>query len=153
MDLISLRDTVPVDKVVRLRGGWGPFRKRYAGEVLLRLTYTAYVDDEEEDIKRVEPLPSPSAPASGADGITDTLPLLNEVIDKVVETVRMENPKMIQALSLNAKVNSDSQDNDSTMISEGFGPRDAGSEGQPTEKDKILVSAQAEDADRLSGSK
>lgn len=151
VDLISLRDTVPVDKVVRLRGGWGPFRKRYAGEVLLRLTYTAYVDDEEEDIKRVEPLPSPSAPTSGADGITDALPLVNEVIDKVVETVRMENPKMIQALLLNAKVNSDSQDNDSTMITEGFGPRDAGSEGQPTEKDKILVSAQAEDADRLSG--
>lgn len=99
VDLISLRDTVPVDKVVKLRGGWGPFRQRFAGEVLLRMTYTAYVDDEEEDIKKDAPLPSPSSPVSVAEGTTDALPLVKEVMDKVVETVRVENPVVSQAVA------------------------------------------------------
>ena len=46
---MSLKDTIPVDKAVRLRGVWGPFRRRIVGEVLLRLTYTAYVEDEADD--------------------------------------------------------------------------------------------------------
>ncbi|KAI7746611.1 hypothetical protein M8C21_029415, partial [Ambrosia artemisiifolia] len=45
----SLKDTVPTDKIVALRGGWGLFRKGYAGEILLRLTYKAYVEDEEDE--------------------------------------------------------------------------------------------------------
>nr|GEW11046.1 tricalbin-3 isoform X1 [Tanacetum cinerariifolium] len=49
VDLGSLKDTVPTDKIVALRGGWGLFRKRYAGEILLRLTYKAYVEDEEDE--------------------------------------------------------------------------------------------------------
>lgn len=32
-----------------LRGGWRLFRKGYAGEILLRLTYKAYVEDEEDE--------------------------------------------------------------------------------------------------------
>lgn len=32
-----------------LRGGWGLFRKGSSGEILLRLTYKAYVEDEEDD--------------------------------------------------------------------------------------------------------
>lgn len=32
-----------------LQGGWGPFRKGSSGEILLRLTYKAYVEDEEDD--------------------------------------------------------------------------------------------------------
>ena len=35
-----------------LQGGWGFFRKQSSGEILLRLTYKAYVEDEEDD--RVE---------------------------------------------------------------------------------------------------
>nr|GEV94850.1 tricalbin-3-like [Tanacetum cinerariifolium] len=31
-----------------LRGGWGLFRKGYRREILLRLTYKAYVEDEED---------------------------------------------------------------------------------------------------------
>ena len=32
-----------------LRGGWGLFGKGSAGEILLRLTYKAYVEDEEDE--------------------------------------------------------------------------------------------------------
>ncbi|GMI87512.1 hypothetical protein like AT3G19830 [Hibiscus trionum] len=49
VDLGTLQDTVPTDKVVTLQGGWGLFRKRSRGEILLRLTYKAYVEDEEDD--------------------------------------------------------------------------------------------------------
>ncbi|KAJ8769841.1 hypothetical protein K2173_008923 [Erythroxylum novogranatense] len=49
VDLASLQDTVPADRIVVLQGGWGLFRKRSAGELLLRLTYKAYVEDEEDD--------------------------------------------------------------------------------------------------------
>ncbi|GAB4850660.1 hypothetical protein Ancab_029971 [Ancistrocladus abbreviatus] len=49
VDLGTLQDTVPTDRIVVLRGGWGLFRKGNSGEVLLRLTYKAYVEDEEDD--------------------------------------------------------------------------------------------------------
>ncbi|EFJ10603.1 integral membrane single C2 domain protein [Selaginella moellendorffii] len=48
IDLSTLQDTVPVDKIVTLRGGWG-FPKRFAGEIMVRLTYKAYVEDDEEE--------------------------------------------------------------------------------------------------------
>ncbi|KAL5553003.1 hypothetical protein UlMin_040404 [Ulmus minor] len=54
VDLGSLKDTVPTDKIVDLRGGWGLFRNGSAGEILLRLTYKAYVEDEEDDKAEVE---------------------------------------------------------------------------------------------------
>lgn len=44
----DLQDTVPVDRVLSLQSGWGPFPKRNSGKLLLRLTYKAYVEDEEE---------------------------------------------------------------------------------------------------------
>lgn len=37
------------DRIVVLRGGWGLFRKGSAGEILLRLTYKAYVDNEDDN--------------------------------------------------------------------------------------------------------
>ncbi|XWS64087.1 hypothetical protein CRYUN_Cryun06bG0156600 [Craigia yunnanensis] len=49
VDLGTLQDTVPTDKIVVLEGGWGVLRKRSSGEILLRLTYKAYVEDEEDD--------------------------------------------------------------------------------------------------------
>ncbi|KAL0539166.1 hypothetical protein IC582_023346 [Cucumis melo] len=49
VDLGSLQDTVPTDTIVVLGGGWGFFRNRSSGEVLVRLTYKAYVEDEEDD--------------------------------------------------------------------------------------------------------
>ncbi|XP_022733096.1 synaptotagmin-2-like [Durio zibethinus] len=49
VDLVTLQDTVPTDEVVVLEGGWGVFGKRSSGEILLRLTYKAYVEDEEDD--------------------------------------------------------------------------------------------------------
>ncbi|TVU27596.1 hypothetical protein EJB05_19089 [Eragrostis curvula] len=54
VELGSLKDTVPTDKVVTLYGGWGLFGKRAAGEVLLRLTYKAYVEDEEDEGVKTE---------------------------------------------------------------------------------------------------
>ncbi|CAK9198291.1 unnamed protein product [Sphagnum troendelagicum] len=46
--LDDLQDTVPVDKVLSLQSGLVPFPKRFSGKLLLRLTYKAYVEDEEE---------------------------------------------------------------------------------------------------------
>ncbi|XP_061987356.1 tricalbin-3-like [Populus nigra] len=56
VDLGSLQDTVPTDKIVALQGGWGLFRKASSGEILLRLTYKAYVEDEDDDKYQVEPV-------------------------------------------------------------------------------------------------
>ncbi|XP_058730196.1 synaptotagmin-2 [Vicia villosa] len=49
VDLGSLQDTVPTDRIVVLQGGWSFRGKGSAGEILLRLTYKAYVEDEEDD--------------------------------------------------------------------------------------------------------
>nr|VDC77073.1 unnamed protein product [Brassica rapa] len=49
VDLGSLPDTVPKDRVVVLRGGWSLFGKGSAGELLLRLTFKSYVEDEEDE--------------------------------------------------------------------------------------------------------
>ncbi|KAK6931860.1 C2 domain [Dillenia turbinata] len=49
VELGSLQDTVPTDRIVFLGGGWRLFRKGPSGEILLRLTYKAYVEDEEDD--------------------------------------------------------------------------------------------------------
>ncbi|URD90854.1 Putative integral membrane protein conserved region (DUF2404) [Musa troglodytarum] len=54
VELESLQDTVPADRVVALRGGWSLFRNKSSGEVLLRLTYKAYVEDEEDDLLETE---------------------------------------------------------------------------------------------------
>jgi hypothetical protein len=50
----SLQDTVPTDKIVALRGGFGLFRKGSSGEILLRMTYKAYVEDEEDERTEAE---------------------------------------------------------------------------------------------------
>ncbi|KAE9593398.1 putative C2 domain-containing protein [Lupinus albus] len=49
VDLGSLKDTVPTDRIVVLQRGWGILGKGSSGEILLRLTYKAYVEDEEDD--------------------------------------------------------------------------------------------------------
>ncbi|KAJ8465989.1 hypothetical protein OPV22_028541 [Ensete ventricosum] len=54
VELEALQDTVPADRVVALRGGWSLFRNKSSGEVLLRLTYKAYVEDEEDDLLETE---------------------------------------------------------------------------------------------------
>uniref|UniRef100_A0A1J3G794 Uncharacterized protein PYUK71.03c n=1 Tax=Noccaea caerulescens TaxID=107243 RepID=A0A1J3G794_NOCCA len=56
VDLGSLPDTVPTDRIVVLRGGWSLFGKGSAGEILLRLTYKAYVEDEEDDKRTAKPI-------------------------------------------------------------------------------------------------
>ncbi|CAA6655766.1 unnamed protein product [Spirodela intermedia] len=53
VELGSLQDTVPTDRVIDLQGRWGPFGIS-SGEILLRLTYKRYVEDEEDDPARVE---------------------------------------------------------------------------------------------------
>ncbi|KAL1192609.1 Synaptotagmin-3 [Cardamine amara subsp. amara] len=54
VDLRFLKDTVPTDRIVVLRGGWSLFGKGSAGEILLRLTYKAYVEEEEDDRTNVK---------------------------------------------------------------------------------------------------
>ncbi|XP_031495210.1 calcium-dependent lipid-binding protein-like [Nymphaea colorata] len=54
VELSHLQDTVPTDRIISLRGGWGVFSKGTSGEILLRLTYKAYVEDEEDDRMVVE---------------------------------------------------------------------------------------------------
>uniref|UniRef100_A0A5B6YGW3 Putative synaptotagmin-2 n=1 Tax=Davidia involucrata TaxID=16924 RepID=A0A5B6YGW3_DAVIN len=54
VDLGCLQDTVPTDRIVVLQGGWGLFRKGSSGEILLRLTYKAYVEDEEDERTEAE---------------------------------------------------------------------------------------------------
>ncbi|KAK1272695.1 hypothetical protein QJS04_geneDACA019155 [Acorus gramineus] len=60
VELGSLKDTVPTDRIIALQGGWGLF-KGSTGEILLRLTYKAYVEDEEEDAAHAERLDSDSS--------------------------------------------------------------------------------------------
>ncbi|KAG6557281.1 hypothetical protein Mapa_001208 [Marchantia paleacea] len=50
IDLTTLQDTVPVDRKLVLKSGWGPLPKRFAGECILRLTYKAYIDEEGQEI-------------------------------------------------------------------------------------------------------
>ncbi|WOK94823.1 tricalbin-3 [Canna indica] len=52
IELGSLQDTVPTDRIVNLKGGWNLFRKQSSGELLLRLTYKAYVEDEEDGMEK-----------------------------------------------------------------------------------------------------
>lgn len=49
VELGSLQDTVPSDRIVTLQSGWRFFRRQSSGEILLRLTYKAYVEDEEDE--------------------------------------------------------------------------------------------------------
>ncbi|XP_027095581.1 tricalbin-3 [Coffea arabica] len=49
VDLGSLEDTIPKDRILVLRGGWRQFGRGSAGELLVRLTYKAYVEDEEDE--------------------------------------------------------------------------------------------------------
>ena len=46
--LNDLQDTVPVDKILPLKRSRGFFLGQNAGELVVRLTYKAYVEDEEE---------------------------------------------------------------------------------------------------------
>lgn len=162
VDLISLRDTVPVDKVVRLRGVWGPFQKRYTGEVLLRLTYTAYVEDEDEDVRQDATLSPSSYYVSVADENSNALPLVMEVIDKVAESIQGENLTMTGTVAtmVNAVVNNEAQSapepveaNDSNRATgaEGFETGTAGIQGATASKNGSSLTAQAEDAERSSG--
>ncbi|CAL0329321.1 unnamed protein product [Lupinus luteus] len=49
VDLGSLEDTIAADRIVVLEGSWRILRKDCYGVVLLRLTYKAYVEDDEDD--------------------------------------------------------------------------------------------------------
>lgn len=61
IDLRTLQDTVPIDRKLTLRSGWGPFPRRFAGELILRLTYKAYIEEDGEDEFAGELTPKGSA--------------------------------------------------------------------------------------------
>ncbi|XP_021735376.1 tricalbin-3-like [Chenopodium quinoa] len=67
VDLSTLQDTVPTDKIVVLTGGWNLFRKRKCGELLLRLTYKAYVEDEEDEGTKAQAASSIISDDDGSD--------------------------------------------------------------------------------------
>lgn len=67
VELGSLQDTVPTDRIVVLEAGWGLFPKKSSGEILLRLTYKAYVEDEEDDGTQVEYLDTDLSDDEGSD--------------------------------------------------------------------------------------
>lgn len=50
-----MQDTVPSDRIVVLQGGWSLFGNGSAGEILLRLTYKAYVEDEVDELSEKVP--------------------------------------------------------------------------------------------------
>jgi hypothetical protein len=91
VDLSALQDNIPANILVELTTvGWaGPFvGKRFAGEVLLRLTYTAYVEDEEdEDLGLNDNM-------SDINENPDTVPLLNELACKFIESVGRDSDLM-----------------------------------------------------------
>ncbi|BBN05707.1 hypothetical protein MPTK1_3g15350 [Marchantia polymorpha subsp. ruderalis] len=75
IDLTTLQDTVPVDRKLILKSGWGPLPKRFAGECILRLTYKAYIDEEGQEI--------PVGPGDGIYGNGN-----NELVGSAVEQVQ-----------------------------------------------------------------
>ena len=56
MPLNDLQDTVPVDKILPLKRSRWFFLGQNAGELVVRLTYKAYVEDEEEASLEDKPL-------------------------------------------------------------------------------------------------
>jgi hypothetical protein len=91
VDLSALQDNIPANVLVRLTTvGWaGPFvGKRFAGEVLLRLTYTAYVEDEEDEALGL------NGNMSDINENRDTVPLLDELACKFIESVGRDNDLM-----------------------------------------------------------
>ncbi|XP_068332863.1 synaptotagmin-3-like [Pyrus communis] len=80
VDLGSLQDTVPTDRIVVLQGGWGLFKNKSAGEILLRLTYKAYVEDEEDDKTQVASMDTDASDSDDelSDSVKDKLEPGNE---------------------------------------------------------------------------
>lgn len=89
VDLSDLPDTSPVDRLVRLTGSWGPFKKRFSGDLMLRITYTAYVEDEDEGEREERVLLSMDGNfGSEADeNYADAEPSVKKVVNKAVNSV------------------------------------------------------------------
>jgi len=77
----SLKDTVPTDKIVVLQGGWGFLGKRSCGEILLRLTYKAYVEDEEDDMGSIYTDVSDDELSDSEVNVTDEMDERNSVYE------------------------------------------------------------------------
>lgn len=124
VDLSDLQDTVPVDRLVRLTGGWGPFEKRFAGELMLRMTYTAYVEDEDEEIEEVTLLPNNGGYLSEVDeNDADAAPLLKKVVNKAVDAVESEISLSNVFASVIAELNDEALGE--TLVSQGGSNGDA----------------------------
>ncbi|KAL3830661.1 hypothetical protein ACJIZ3_019463 [Penstemon smallii] len=82
VDLGSLKDTVPADRIVVLRGGWSLFGKGSCGEILLRLTYKAYVEDEEDEKVSIEDVEKVSVSTDSKEKKDDVEGYLIEQSDK-----------------------------------------------------------------------
>lgn len=155
VDLSALQDTVPADRVVRLMGGWGPFRKRFVGEILLRLTYTVYVEDEDEESKEETPF-HPRGYLSETDENPDAVSLLNEVVNKAMESVEGGSSITDMFKAIIAEVNSEALEG--TLLSEGgknrvaaVDGRSLGNENRSDGQDRKPLAVQADEAERADG--
>ncbi|KAL3693287.1 hypothetical protein R1sor_006938 [Riccia sorocarpa] len=111
IDLRTLQDTVPVDRKLVLKSGWGPFPKRFAGELLLRLTYKAYIDEDGQEI--------PLEPVDGAysnghheivgnavEQVKEVASILKEEVSKVAEQFQENDLAKEMVSSLSAVIDS-----------------------------------------------
>ncbi|KAI5079716.1 hypothetical protein GOP47_0005195 [Adiantum capillus-veneris] len=154
VDLRGLQDTVPVDRVVNLRGRWGPFEKRFVGELLLRLTYTAYVE-EDEDEEKDEGTPYSSTNGyltEAGENDADEVPLFKEVINKAVESAEREKPLANVFAAVIAELSKESIEDD--LTTKGGSGNGAASEGEGfVNKAKMggLVADEAERSETRTG--
>ncbi|GKV39261.1 hypothetical protein SLEP1_g47065 [Rubroshorea leprosula] len=145
VDLRTLKDTVPTDKIVVLGGGWGLFRKRSNGEVLIRLTYKAYVEDEEDDTTEPRSSETDASDDELSDSDESEVTYEEGVMDSTKETDRESFMDVLAALIVSEEfqgiVSSEPINN---KFSEGIpatGPlasrlRRANDESAPSESDK-----------------
>ncbi|VVB00670.1 unnamed protein product [Arabis nemorensis] len=96
VDLRLLQDTVPTDRIVVLQGGWSLFGKGSAGEILLRLTYKAYVAEEEDDRPNVKAI---DADASDDEQLSDSKELGSFVRNEKVSSDDIGEESIMNVLS------------------------------------------------------
>lgn len=98
VDLGSLQDTVPTDRIVVLQGGWGLLGKGSSGEILLRLTYKAYVEDEEDDKNAVDSIDTDLSDDELSDSEESSTTNVKDDRDAINETERESFMDVLAAL-------------------------------------------------------
>eukprot|EP00250_Pteridium_aquilinum_P008292 c17829_g1_i1 orf=287-2431(+) len=147
VDLSALQDTVPVNQLVKLTGSWGPLEKRFAGELMLRMTYTAYVEDEDEG-EEGTPLSSTNGYLSEADeNDAVAVPLLKEVVNKAVESAESESSLSNVFAAVFAELNNEAVEDTFVSQAGSYGDASPGKSGEKNGKDFGAQEGEAEGID------